>query len=92
MDTGEERQQRHMSVAVSDPVTHCGFRWTEPLDRSARGIAVVSCMSPHLRFAGQVGFEEEYRKGFRETTRNGIVEPFLNRWARGCSRGIGSWV
>lgn len=48
---GEWVSQR--TITVSDPVSHCNFRWAEPAVSSERPIALVNCMPRTLHYINQ---------------------------------------
>ncbi len=39
-------------VSVGDPVSHCSFRWMEPVIPPAHPLAIVSCMTRTLHYTG----------------------------------------
>jgi len=45
-------------VEVDDPVSHCGFRWMEPVVPPDRPVAIVTCMSRTLRYATAASFAD----------------------------------
>lgn len=62
--SGKDRER--VLVEVSDPVSHCGFRWTEPVTEGSQPTAGVNCMSPRLRYAHQTGVLDEVSAGVTE--------------------------
>lgn len=83
---GEKIETR--TITVTDPVSHCKFRWIEPTSDSEKAVALVKCMPRTMHYINQNAQADQFAssllKAFQDVrSSNGIVVEPLSRKAFG---------
>jgi hypothetical protein len=61
-------------VSISDPVSHCSFRWMEPWAGSDKPTATVACMPRTLHFTNQNLYSDAIVSAPQEVRSSGAIE------------------